>query len=36
MVRTQVYLSASDHRALKAESRRLGVNMTEAMRRVVA
>ena len=36
MVRTQVYLSASDHRALKAEARKQGISMTELMRRLVA
>ena len=36
MVRTQVYLSASDHRALKREARKGGISMTELVRRIVA
>lgn len=33
--RTMVYLEAGDHRALKAEARRLGISLAELMRRVV-
>lgn len=36
MVRTQVCLEASDHRALKAEARKQGVSMAELLRRIVA
>ena len=36
MVRTQVYLSASQHRALKREAKAAGVSMTELVRQIVA
>ena len=35
MVRTQVYLPASNHRAVRDEARRAGVSMTELVRRIV-
>lgn len=35
MVRTQIYLTAAQHRALKEESARQGVSMTEILRRIV-
>ncbi len=36
MVRTQIYLSASQHRALKREAKAAGVSMTELVRQIVA
>ena len=36
MVRTQVYLPASHHRAIQREARKTGVSMTELVRRLVA
>ena len=36
MVRTQIYLSSSQHRALKREAKAAGVSMTELVRRIVA
>lgn len=33
--RTMVYLDPEDHRALKAEAKRLGISLAELMRRVV-
>lgn len=36
MVRTQVYLSASQHRALKREAKASGISMTELVRQIVA
>ena len=36
MVRTQIYLSPSQHRALKREARAAGVSMTELVRQIVA
>ena len=36
MVRTQIYLSASQHRALKREAKASGISMTELIRRIVA
>lgn len=33
--RTMVYLEPGDHRALKAEAKRLGISLAELMRRVV-
>ena len=36
MVRTQIYLSKSQHRALKREAKAAGVSMTELVRRIVA
>lgn len=36
MVRTQIYLSATQHRALKREARAAGISMTELVRRIVA
>jgi len=36
MVRTQIYLSPSQHRALKREAKAAGVSMTELVRRIVA
>lgn len=35
MVRTQVYLTPSQHRALKKEAVREGVSMTEMLRRLI-
>ena len=35
MVRTQVYLTAAQHRALKKEASREGVSMTEMLRRIL-
>ncbi len=35
MVRTQVYLTPAQHRALKKEAARQGVSMTEVLRRLV-
>ena len=36
MVRTQIYLSRSQHRALKREAKSAGISMTELVRRIVA
>ena len=36
MVRTQVYLSPSQHRALKREAKAAGVSMTELVRQIVS
>jgi hypothetical protein len=36
MVRTQVYLTTEQHRALTTEARREGVSMTERLRRILA
>lgn len=36
MVRTQIYLSPSQHRALKREAKATGVSMTELVRQIVA
>jgi hypothetical protein len=36
MVRTQIYLSASLHKALKREAKLAGVSMTELVRQIVA
>ncbi len=36
MVRTQIYLPASQHRALKREAKSAGVSMTELIRQIVA
>ncbi len=36
MVRTQVYLTPAQHRALRKEAQRLGVSMTEVIRRAVS
>jgi len=36
MVRTQIYLSKTQHRALKREARAAGVSMTELVRQIVA
>jgi len=36
MVRTQIYLLAGQHRALRREARREGISMTELVRRIVA
>lgn len=36
MVRTQIYLSASQHRALKREAKAVGISMTELVRQIVA
>jgi hypothetical protein len=36
MVRTQIYLSESQHRALKREAKASGVSMTELIRQIVA
>ena len=36
MIRTQIYLSAAQHRALKREAKLAGVSMTELVRQVVA
>ncbi len=33
--RTMVYLEPGDHRALKAEAKRLGISLAELMRRLV-
>lgn len=35
-VRTMVYLEPGQHRALKAEAKRLGISLAELMRRVVS
>ena len=35
MVRTQIYLPESDHRALRQAAKREGVSMTELVRRIV-
>ena len=35
MVRTQVYLTAKQHRALKREAARQGISMTELLRRLI-
>ena len=35
MVRTQMYLTPTQHRALKREAAREGVSMTEMLRRIV-
>lgn len=35
MVRTQVYLTPSQHKALKKEAAREGVSMTEMLRRLI-
>lgn len=36
MVRTQIYLPPSQHRALKREAKSAGVSMTELIRQIVA
>jgi hypothetical protein len=36
MVRTQIYLSPSQHRALKREAKTAGVSMTALVRQIVA
>lgn len=36
MVRTQVYLSVAQHRALKREAKASGISMTELVRQIVA
>lgn len=36
MVRTQIYLPQAQHRALRKQARKLGVSMTELIRRLVA
>lgn len=36
MIRTQVYLSEPQHRALKEEARREGISMTEHLRRILS
>jgi hypothetical protein len=36
MVRTQIYLSPSQHRALKREAKAAGISMTELVRQIVA
>jgi hypothetical protein len=36
VVRTQIYLSPSQHRALKREAKAAGISMTELVRRIVA
>lgn len=36
MVRTQIYLSPSQHRALKRAAKAAGVSMTELVRQIVA
>lgn len=36
MVRTQIYLSPSQHRALKREAKAAGISMTELIRQIVA
>jgi hypothetical protein len=36
MVRTQIYLSSSQHRALKREAKAAGISMTELVRQIVA
>ena len=36
MVRTQIYLSPTQHRALKREAKAAGISMTELVRRIVA
>lgn len=36
MIRTQVYLSRSQHRALKREAKAAGISMTELVRQIVA
>ena len=36
MVRTQIYLSQSQHRALKREAKAAGISMTELVRQIVA
>lgn len=35
MIRTQVYLTAEQHAALQRESRRLGISLTEQLRRLL-
>lgn len=35
MVRTQIYLSPAQHRALKREAKAAGVSMTELVRRIL-
>jgi hypothetical protein len=35
MIRTQMYLTPEQHRALKTEARRSGVSMTEQLRRIL-
>jgi hypothetical protein len=36
MIRTQVYLSPAQHRALKREAKAAGISMTELVRQIVA
>jgi len=36
VVRTQVYLTKAQHRAVRSEARRLGVSMTEVIRRLLS
>jgi hypothetical protein len=36
MIRTQIYLSPSQHRALKREAKASGISMTELVRQIVA
>lgn len=36
MVRTQVYLTLAQHRALKREAKAAGISMTELVRQIVA
>jgi hypothetical protein len=36
MVRTQIYLSPAQHRALKREAKAAGISMTELLRQIVA
>lgn len=36
MIRTQIYLSPAQHRALKREAKAAGISMTELVRRIVA
>jgi hypothetical protein len=36
MIRTQIYLSRSQHRALKREAKSAGISMTELVRQLVA
>lgn len=35
MIRTQVYITPSQHRSLKKEAAREGVSMTEVLRRII-
>jgi len=36
MIRTQMYIPANQHRALRSEAKREGVSMTELVRRILA